>query len=108
MVSTMDGKKNRLRKALKMVYRQKEAAQVHERWELSVMTRIRGLASAHRAPGYLERFEPFVWRLAPAACILVIVLAVAVTQLDGALHVETVQLLAEDPADFSLLSLLSS
>ncbi len=101
-------KQRRLRRVLAAAYQRRETAVVSDWWERSTMARIRNLASPGRAPGYLDRLEPLVWRLVPVAGMLTLLLLLAVTRMDIGLAPETAQLLTEDPADFSFLSMWSS
>jgi len=95
----------RLRKALAAAYREKEKAEVGELWQVRVMGHIQSLGPLYSQTSYLERFERFVWHLAPVACVLVVLLGVGITQLELVSDYEIVKMFIEDPADFSLLAL---
>jgi len=95
----------RLKEALAVAYREKEKAEVGELWQVRVMGHIRSLGSLYSQTSYLGLFERFVWQLVPVACVLVLLLGVAVTQLDLISDYEIVKMFMEDPADFSLLAL---
>jgi hypothetical protein len=95
----------KLKKALSAAYLEKEKAEVSDLWRIRVMSHVRKRGSIESKVDYFELFERFVWRLAPVACALILVLAAAVTQLDFVSDYEMVKMFIEDPADFSLLAL---
>jgi hypothetical protein len=98
----------KLRKALAAAYREKEKDEVGGLWQSRVMGHIRSLGPVRSHGSYLEPFERLFWRLAPLACILILVLGVAITKLDFVSDYEMSKILMEDPADFSLLTLFDS
>lgn len=98
----------KLRKALAAAYREREKAEVGGLWQSRVMGHIRSLGPVHSHGRYLEPFERLFWRLVPLACILILVLGVAITKLDFVSEYELSKILMEDPADFDLLTLLYS
>ena len=59
----------------KKAYDDREAAPVGDRWTSDVMRRIRNLEPVSSGKSFFLGFEQFVWRLAPVACLLIIVLA---------------------------------
>lgn len=97
----------KLRKAFTAAYREKEKAEVGELWQTRVMDHIRSLSSLCPVTSYLELFERFVWRLAPIACVLVLVLGAALVKLDFVSDYEIAKMFIEDPADWSLLAILN-
>ena len=95
----------RAHRALAAAYNEKERAGVGEFWQARVMGHIRGLGPFYPQIGFFELFQRLVWRLAPAACVLVFLLAVLASQYDFIPGYEIAKMLTEDPADFGLLSL---
>ncbi|UCF83769.1 MAG: hypothetical protein JSV50_21845 [Desulfobacteraceae bacterium] len=95
----------KLRKALAAAYREKEKTEVDELWQSRVMGHIRNLGPLYPKTGYFELFQGLVWRFAPVACALVLLLGAAVAQLDFVSDYELAKIFIEDPADFSLLAL---
>lgn len=59
----------------KKAYDDKEAPHVGDRWTSYVMRRIRDLGPVASGKSFFLGFEQFVWRLAPVACLMIIVLA---------------------------------
>ena len=95
----------KVRKALATAYYEKEKAEVGELWQLRVMRHIRSLGPLYSKPRSLEPFQRFVWRLVPVACVLVLLLGVALSQLDFVSDYELAKMFTEDPADFGLIDL---
>jgi hypothetical protein len=98
----------KLRKALAAAYREKEKVEVGELWQVRVMGRIQDLGSPYPKTSFFELFQRFVWRLAPVACILVLLLGTALTQLNFVSDYEMAEMFIEDPADFSLFALYNN
>ncbi len=95
----------KLRKALAAAYHEKEKAEVDELWLTRVMDHIRNLDPLYPKTNFFEVFQGFVWRLVPVACILVLLLGAAITQLDTVSDYELTKVFLEDPADYTLLAL---
>lgn len=66
---------------LRRAYRDKEAPQVQETWRADTMRRIRRLPSFNEAAS-LSSFERIVWRLAPVTAALIILISMALINLD--------------------------
>ena len=96
-------KLNRLWKAFMISYRERERAEVRGKWREAVINQIHSLGSYPYRIGYLEFFEGFVWRYAPVACILILILATVIVKLDILSEYTLVQLFMENPLDFSLI-----
>lgn len=62
-------------------YRDKKPPRVREPWRADTMRRIRQLPPLNKA-GSLFLFERIVWRLAPVAAALIIVISMALVNLD--------------------------
>jgi hypothetical protein len=67
---------------LRRVYHKKENLEVGEQWQVNAMRRIRDLGPIKSKPSFFMLFEQFVWRLTPATCLLIIVLATIFLKLD--------------------------
>ena len=100
-----EDKLKKIKDALAAAYFQKEEAGQNEMGKAGVMNRIRRLRPLSSDKGYLAYFEPFIWRLAPVACLLIIVLSFAIANTDPFFDTEMTMAFLEDPADFSLFSL---
>lgn len=92
----------KIRKVLAAAYREKENAVVGELWQNRVMGHIRSLGPLFPAKSYLEFFERFLWRLAPIAGALILILAAIFMQMDFISEYEMAKILFDDPADVSL------
>lgn len=73
-------------------------------WDSATMTRIRRAASRNEVPDFFSVFSTFVWRLAPAAAVLIVVLAAWMVQLDMTSEIETAALM--DPIGFDFINKL--
>lgn len=104
----MKEKQNRLKKTLTAAYYEKEKAAVNGPWQIRVMRRVRTLGPLNVKTSYLEFFEGFVWKLAPVACLLILVLTIILTKLDFISDYEIAKAFMEDPLDFSLFQFLQA
>ena len=95
----------KLRKALATAYHEKEKAEVDESWLARTMGHIRILGPLYPKTDFFEVFQRSLWRLAPIACALILLLGAAVTQLDTVADYELTKVFLEDPADYTLLAL---
>jgi hypothetical protein len=95
----------KLRNAFAATYREKEKIEIDESWQGKVMDHIRSLGSLYPKTGFFEVFQQLLWRLAPVACILVLLLGAAITQIDTGSDYELTKAFIEDPADYTLLAL---
>jgi hypothetical protein len=92
----------KIRRVLAAAYREKEKAVVGEFWQTRVMGHIRSLGPLYSATSYLEFFERFLWRLAPIAGALILILAAIFMQINFISEYEMARILFDDPVDFSL------
>ena len=58
----------------KSAYDDRQAARVGDRWPSDAMRRIRNLGPVASGRTFFLGFEQILWRLAPAACLIIIVL----------------------------------
>ena len=96
----------KLRKALASAYGKKENADVGDLWQIKVMEHIRNLDLFHTQPSYLGLFQRLVWQLAPAACGLVFILGMVLSQVDFMTDYVIAKIFIEDPTNYSLFALL--
>ena len=66
----------KLRVLLRQAYQERVKPEVGGLWIEGIMCRIRELGTTMPVPHFWEMFEPFIWRLAPFVCILILTLAV--------------------------------
>lgn len=107
-MGSMKKDQEKLKKTLTAAYYEKERASVNERWQIRVMSHVRSLGPLNAKTSYLEFFEGFVWRFAPVACLLILVLAIILTKLDFVSEYEIAKAFMEDPLDFSLFQFLQT
>jgi hypothetical protein len=97
----------RLRKALGRAYWAKEKGGANPLWLTGVMGHVRRLSVPGTGVGFFDLFEPFVWRLAPVACSLVLILAAVISQLDFLADYEVARMLMVEPLDSSFFQILN-
>jgi hypothetical protein len=73
---TRHGQVERLISLLKGAYLARDRAEIGTAWSERLMARVREIGPLTVEARFLPLFEQFVWRLAPAVCVLAIVLAV--------------------------------
>lgn len=71
-----------IKELLRQAYYEKEDLEIGHQWRLNVMNHIRNIGTIRTAPDYITLFEQFFWKLAPAACLLIIVLVVFLFEFD--------------------------
>ena len=104
----MKGDKMKLQRALTAAYHEKGKPEVHDLWQIRVMRRVRSLGPLNSKTNYLELLEGFMWRFAPVACLLIVVLAIVLANLDFVSDYEIAKAFMEDPLDFSLFQFLQA
>lgn len=96
---------SRIEKALRDTYRAREtraAIGVQEtRWEEGIMRRIRTIGPLTDSQDVFSIFETFVWRLAPAAMVLLVATGAWALQIDLTTEIETAALM--DPIGFDFI-----
>lgn len=97
-----------LRKALQGAYSAREEGKLGGDWQTKIMGRIRRIGPLRPGPGFWFTFEHLVWRLAPATCLLVLVLAAFIVNTDFDLaydYLDAVRSEMEKPALVELFGL---
>ncbi|MBN1848619.1 MAG: hypothetical protein JW932_08540 [Deltaproteobacteria bacterium] len=94
----------KIKKMLTVAYYEKETVEIGESWKSRVMASIQDLRPSHQVD-FIEVFQRILWRLVPVACGLIILLGIAVSQMNLISDYELVDMMFEDPADYSLLAL---
>ena len=92
----------KLKETLTAAYHEREEGKADELWQVGVMNHIRSMGPLKRGFDYFEFFEPFVWRLAPVACALILILAAIFFQMDFLSDYEVAKVLMEDPVDYAM------
>ena len=93
----------KLRKAFSVAYYERENVEVSQDWATGVMSQIRAIGWLDAGAGYLELLESMIWRYAPVACLLILILGVVIIRFDLVSEYSTVQLFIDDPLDYSFL-----
>jgi len=75
-------KREKLWAILRQAYQEKEKLEVGHLWTEGIMCHIRELGSTVPRPRFWEMFEPFIWRLAPVVCVLILILTVVLIAFD--------------------------
>jgi hypothetical protein len=94
----------KIKKVLAVAYFEKEKLTVDGSWRNKIMANIQDLRPYYQI-GFIEAFQRISWRLAPVACALIILLGIAVSQTNSISDYELVNMMFEDPADYSVLAL---
>jgi hypothetical protein len=97
----------KIREALARTYQEKEKGVMHNLQVAGVMSHVRRLGLPQTRAGYVDFFEPFVWKLAPVACALVLILAAVVFQTDFLADYEMAKVLMEDPLESSMVQIIN-
>jgi hypothetical protein len=97
--------RERLKTILKQAYLEKEDIVVDDLRADDLMRRIRGLGTIQAAPRFHDIFGQLVWRLAPVACFLMIILAAILVNLDFLSEYNVFQLLMNETKEVTLVSL---
>jgi hypothetical protein len=90
----------RLKHALTAAYRSKEEAEISDSWQTKTMSRIRSIRPLDTKSDYLMNLEQMVWRLAPAACVLIIAFSVCLFNIDFAQEYDLAKLFLDDPVEY--------
>ena len=95
----------KIRQALAIAYNKSDEAGVGDMWKVRVMGHIQRLGPLDLKTGYLEVFQQFLWRLAPVACLLVVILIVTIAKMDFFSDYEIAKIFISDPGNFILLAM---
>lgn len=99
-------KKENLDQVLKAVYMEKESAgacTLDQQWRDQLMRRIRRLDAVKAANGFFELFEAYLWRMAPAASVLILLFSFWIFQHGLSPDVEVAAVALSDPIGYGLL-----
>lgn len=98
---------DRLREALAAAYERRKQPEVGDDWDEGVMRRVRMVGPVAFRPRFISLFERYIWRFAPVACVVIVILFTAlVLQLDFVRDCEMASVLVEDPSNYSLFQLI--
>jgi hypothetical protein len=95
----------KIMRALAAAYNKRDRAEIGDMWKRRVMGHIRSLGPLYLKTGYFELFQQSLWRLTPVACLLSVVLIVAIAKMDFFSDYEIAKIFISDPKDFILLAM---
>jgi len=104
-MTSMKDDRSKLDKALKKTYCAKKEVLLDEGWQMRVMHDIRKTKPLN-TPNSVPVFTQFIWRLAPVACILILILAMGLAGLDFSPEYELAQVFFGDPIEFTTALIL--
>ena len=89
-MKTVNQSAGHLKAALTAAYQSKAAAAgpSDPRWQQNVMRSVRRIGPIHKDSADLFGFGRLIWRLAPVALFLMIILAVMIVKIDKALELQ--------------------
>jgi hypothetical protein len=98
----------KLLQALSIAYREKEKIEVGNQWQRDVMGRIRDIGPIQARSTYLFEFEQLVWRFAPVACAIIVVLAVGIIQFDFTAEYELANIFFDHSIELTALEFIEA
>lgn len=98
----------RLESALKRAFRGTKKVEANNHWQQNVMHHVRTVGPLNATTNYSDLLEQFLWRFAPVACVLIVVLAVFIINLGLVPEYEVVKLFVEDPIEFSYVQMFDA
>ena len=100
-------KNERLQQTLKEAYLLRDNVRTGPEWEKRVMSRVREIGPLSPGRGWVDFIEGCFWKLAPVACILILVLSVAlILQFDFISEAEMAKTFFEGSVDYSFFQML--
>ncbi|MDY6988320.1 MAG: hypothetical protein SWQ30_09710 [Thermodesulfobacteriota bacterium] len=97
----------KLMAALAAAYREKAKIEVDGQWEVGVMRHIRRLGPVHSGGISFEFLERYMWQLASATCLLILILSAALIRGEFIPEYEIAQAFIEEPTRLSLMAFLT-
>ena len=99
----------KVQRALASAYKAGEKIEVGDVWVDRVMVRIRGLGPLTSRRGFMTLFERYVWRFAPVAALILLILAgVLYQQMDFLSDCEMARVFEETRCDDSIFQVLGA
>jgi len=99
----------KVQRVLSSAYKAEKNIEIGNAWEKRVMARIKGLGPLTSRRGLTALFEGYVWRLAPAAALIFLILgAVLYQQMDFLSECEMARVFVETRFDDSLFQVLGA
>jgi hypothetical protein len=93
-------------RTLRVAYHEKEKVEVGEQWQGKVMHHVRGIRHVLSKRSFFEQFGDALWRFAPVACALILILGVCILKFHMIPDYEMAKLVANDPVEYGLLQSL--
>ncbi len=105
MKFTRNRQENLIR-TLRVAYLEKEKVAVGDQWQTRVMRQVQGIRRARSRINFFEQFGNALWRFAPVACALILILGICILKFHMVPDYEMAKLVANDPMDYGLLQSL--
>lgn len=105
----MKSTKNReehLIRTLRIAYHEKERVEVGEQWQQKVMQHLRTIPLVLSKKNFLEQFGDALWRFAPVACALILILGICILKFHMIPDYVMAKMVANDPVEYGLLQSL--
>ena len=93
-------------KIFRKAYYKKETAPAGDKWQLDVMRRIRNLGPIQSRKSIWIPFEQFFWRLAPAVCLMIILLATVLYKMEVVPDTSVFQVLMNGEEELTISQLV--
>jgi len=93
-------------KTFRKAYYKKETAPAGDKWPQDVMRRVRNLGPIRSRKSILIPFEQFFWRLAPAVCLMIILLATALYKMEVVPDTSVFQVLMNGEEELTISQLV--
>jgi hypothetical protein len=95
-----------LNRTLRAAYHEKEKGEVGEQWQEKVMHHVRGIRHVLSKKSFFEQFGDALWRFAPVACALILILGVCIVKFHMIPDYAMAKIVANDPMEYGLLQSL--
>lgn len=92
--------------AFRVAYHEKEKVEVGEQWQQKVMYHLRTIPLALSKKKFFEQFGDALWRFAPVACALILILGICILKFHMIPDYELAKIVANDPVEYGLLQSL--
>jgi hypothetical protein len=106
-MKTFDGDNDKIEKVLVTAFREHGKSSVDEltdkMWQLKVMSNVRKIGSHRTEKEFMVFLGQFFWRLAPVACILIIIMTYFMYNFGFSVEHELTEAFLSQPTEYNLL-----
>jgi hypothetical protein len=103
MESLKKERRKKLGKVLIAAYRNREQQELGDAWETRVMNSVRNMPPVSTRTCWPELFGSLFWQLCPAACAIIIFLAIAIFHYDILAEQDWARIITDDTIEVTLL-----